>query len=184
LIDKRGAARPGATALQRCNVGINLPFTGRAATAFRRLAIMPRQRRTDFYMKQLLLIAATSAAMFSTTAFAQMGGMSGMQGGAPRQITRQEAQQFADAMFQRFDLNHDGVVTRDEAEQVRAQMAQGQDGNDSGRGQKMIDRVFGTSQSLTQPQFEAQALARFDSQDANHDGVVSPEERHNGRARQ
>jgi len=137
-------------------------------------------------MKKLLLTAATGAAMFSTSAFAQMGGMGGMQGGgAPRQITRQEAQQFADEMFQRFDLNHDGVVTREEAEQVRAQMAQGQDGNDTGRGEKMIDRVFGTSQSLTEPQFEAQALARFDSQDANHDGVVTPDERHRGgRARQ
>ena len=136
-------------------------------------------------MKQLLLATALGAAMFSTTAFAQMGGQMGaMQGGAPRQITRQEAQQFADAMFQRFDLNHDGVVTREEAEQVRAQMAQGQDGSDTGRGEKMIDRVFGTSQSLTEPQFEAQALARFDSQDSNHDGVVTPDERHSGRARQ
>jgi len=134
------------------------------------------------FMKKLIFTAALGAAMFSTSAFAQQGGMAG---GAPRQITRQEAQQFADEMFRRFDLNHDGVVTRDEAEQVRAQMAQGQDGSDSGRGEKMVDRVFGTSQSLTEPQFEAQALARFDSKDANHDGVVTPDERHHGgRARQ
>ena len=33
-------------------------------------------------------------------------------------MTRQQAQQMADPMFQRFDANHDGVLTRQEAEQA------------------------------------------------------------------
>src|SRR5262245_58013638 len=33
-------------------------------------------------------------------------------------MTRQHAQQRADRLFQRFDLNHDGIVTRDEAKQA------------------------------------------------------------------
>lgn len=30
-------------------------------------------------------------------------------------MTREQAQQMADSMFQQFDLNHDGVVTKQEA---------------------------------------------------------------------
>ena len=36
-------------------------------------------------------------------------------------MTRAQAQQMADTMFQRFDLNHDGTVTRQEAEQAASQ---------------------------------------------------------------
>jgi Ca2+-binding EF-hand superfamily protein len=99
----------------------------------------------------------------------------------PREISRQQAQQFADAAFQRFDLNHDGVITRDEAEQARAQLTQGSEGKRAAKSEKMIDRIFGTSQSVTKGQFEAMALARFDRQDANHDGVVTSAEREQAR---
>jgi Ca2+-binding EF-hand superfamily protein len=80
----------------------------------------------------------------------------------------------ADRMFQRFDLNHDGVVTRQEAEQAAAQFG--------GRGERMIDRLFGDAQSLTLQQAESQALARFDRDDLNHDGVVTAAEREQARA--
>lgn len=46
----------------------------------------------------------------------------------------------------------------------------------------MINRLFGTSESLTKSQFEALSLARFDKQDANHDGVVTTAEREQARA--
>jgi hypothetical protein len=119
-------------------------------------------------MKTLLVTVALSAAIVSTQAFAQGRGM--MQ----QDMTRAQAQQMADAMFQRFDANHDGVVTRDEAEQAAAQFG--------GRGQRMLDRVFGTAQSITQQQFEAQSLARFDAMDLNHDGTVTAAERQQARA--
>jgi hypothetical protein len=41
----------------------------------------------------------------------------------------------------------------------------------------MIAQAFGNAQSITLPQFEAQALARFDAQDLNHDGVATAAER-------
>jgi hypothetical protein len=123
-------------------------------------------------MKNLLVAAALGATMISTAALAQ-----GQGGWAQRDMTRQEAQQMADSMFQRFDLNHDGTVTRQEAEQARSQMGFGGE-----RVEKMIDRAFGDAQSLTLQQFEAQALARFDRDDTNHDGTVTAAERQQMRA--
>jgi hypothetical protein len=91
-------------------------------------------------------------------------------------MTRAQAQQMTDGMFQRFDLNHDGVVTRQEAEQAASQFGAGH------RAEKMIDRMFGSAQSLTLQQAQAQALARFDRDDLNHDGVVTGAERQQVRA--
>jgi Ca2+-binding EF-hand superfamily protein len=124
-------------------------------------------------MKTLVVTLALGAAMLSSAAAAQE------QGGGGRWMqdqTRQQAQQQADAMFQRFDANRDGTVTRQEAEQVAAQFGAGE------RAQRMIDRVFGTAPSLTLQQFEAQALARFDRDDLNHDGTVTVAERQQARA--
>lgn len=126
-------------------------------------------------MKTLPLTLALGAAVISTVALAQEGGGEGG-GWAMQDQTRAQAQQRADLMFQRFDLNHDGTVTRQEAEQAASQFGAG------GRGQKMIDRVFGDAQSLSLQQFEAQSLARFDRDDLNHDGVVSVAERQQVRA--
>jgi len=121
-------------------------------------------------MKNLLVAAAMGAAVVSTPGVAQDRG-----GWAKQDVTRQQAQQMADAMFQRFDLNHDGAVTRQEAAQAAAQFGGGD------RAQRLIDRVFGSAQSVTLQQFEAQALARFDRQDVNRDGTVSSAERTQGR---
>ena len=117
-----------------------------------------------------LVLAALGAAAISAPAFAQ--------GHEGRDMTRQDAQAMADAMFQRFDLNHDGVVTRDEAQQALAQFTQGGAGPRAAKAEKMIDRVFGTSQSVTKEQFEAMSLAKFDREDVNHDGIVTDAERH------
>jgi Ca2+-binding EF-hand superfamily protein len=120
-------------------------------------------------MKTLLVTAALGVAIVSAPALAQEHG-----GGMQQDMSRQQAQQMADSMFQRFDSNHDGVVTRDEATQAASQFGD--------RGQHMIDRAFGSAQSLTLQQFEAQSLARFDSMDLNHDGTVSSAERKQARA--
>jgi hypothetical protein len=124
-------------------------------------------------MRKLLAGIALGVTIVSTQALAQdYGGRRGMM----QDMTRAQAQQQADAMFQRFDLNHDGVVTRQEAEQVASQFGGG------GRATRMIDRLFGSAQSLTLQQAEAQALARFDRDDLNHDGVVTGAERQQARA--
>jgi len=92
--------------------------------------------------------------------------------------TREQAQQMADSMFARFDANHDGLLTRDEAQQALS--ANAADGADSGRAQRMLDRMFGGAVSVTLAQFESQALTRFDREDLNHDGVVTAAERRQG----
>jgi len=120
-------------------------------------------------MKTWLAGVALGAAIVSTSAIAQEGG-----GYMQQDMTRAEAQQRADQMFQRFDVNHRGVITRQDAEQMAAQFGE--------RGQRMIDRVFGSAQSLTLQQFEAQQLARFDAMDLNHDGTVTAAERQQARA--
>lgn len=94
-------------------------------------------------------------------------------------MTRAEAKQRADLMFGRFDMNKDGTVTKAEAQTETAEYeaSRGDDGRGAGRMNGMIDRVFGSSASMTLAQFEAQALARFDAVDLNHDGTVSAAER-------
>jgi hypothetical protein len=126
-------------------------------------------------MKELLAAVALGATIISTQAVAQdeHGGRGGW---AQKDMTRQEAQQMADSMFQRFDTNHDGTVTRDEAQQALSQFGGGN------RAQHILDRMFGDAQSLTLQQAEAQALTRFDRDDLNHDGVVTAAERQQARA--
>lgn len=119
-------------------------------------------------MKKLLATIALGATIVSTQALAQG------RGGYMQDQTRDQARQQADAMFQRFDVNHTGVITRQQAEQAASQFGK--------RGEHMVDRIFGDAQSLTQQQFEAQALARFDRDDLNHDGVVTAAERQQARA--
>jgi hypothetical protein len=130
-------------------------------------------------MTKYLLIAASAALAFATHAQAQDRVGHGNRGGWDQDQTRAQAQQHADEFFQRLDLNHDGAVTRDEVAQVRAQMG----GSDAGGGRadRMISRVFGDAQSVTLAQFEAQSLARFDSEDLNHDGTVTAAERQQAR---
>ena len=125
-------------------------------------------------MHKILIPLALGAAIASTAAVAQNQPQQG--GRWMQDMTRAQAQQMTDGMFQRFDLNHDGVVTRQEAEQAASQFGAGQ------RAEKMIDRMFGSAQSLTLQQAQAQALARFDRDDLNHDGVVTAAERQQVRA--
>ena len=120
-------------------------------------------------MNKILIPLAIGAAALSTTGFAQMGGRGMMQ-----DMTRAQAQQRADMIFQRFDTNHDGTITRQEAEQAAAQFGE--------RGQRMVDRIFRDTQSITLQQFEAQQLAQFDRDDLNHDGIVTVAERQQVRA--
>jgi hypothetical protein len=91
--------------------------------------------------------------------------------------TRDQVKQRADMMFQRVDLNHDGTFTRDEADKILTMMSSGDDSSRADRMEQMFNRLFGSTKSITQAQFEAQMLARFDAADLNHDGTVTPEER-------
>ena len=125
-------------------------------------------------MRKLFVTIALGTTVLSAPGLAQ---------GPQRDQTRAEAQQRADMMFQMMDTNKDGTVTRDEAQQALAQFEamRGGDNRGTARIQRMIDLAFGTGQSITLQQFEAQALARFDSMDLNHDGVVTAAERQQAR---
>lgn len=125
-------------------------------------------------MKSLLFTIAAGAIIVSAPAAAQDRHANGVWN---QQVTRQQAQQMADVLFQRFDLNHDGVVTIAEAQKASEQI-----GADSERAGRMLQRIFGNAQSITRQQFETQSLARFDAMDRNHDGVVTSEERAQARA--
>ena len=136
-------------------------------------------------MKTLAFIAAAAVAAISTQAQAQAEPQvapppgAGQRGGwMQADMTRLKAQQMADGLFQQLDLNHDGTLTREEANQARSAIGGG--GGD--RATRMIARVFGDAQAITLVQFEGQALARFDRQDLNHDGVVTADERQQARA--
>ena len=136
-------------------------------------------------MNKLLIPFALGTALISVHASAQPAGGEGGQW-IQRDQTRQQAQQRADMMFQMLDSNNDGTVTRAEAEQALAQFQASRGGDNGGRGsgrmQRMIDQAFAASPSLTLQQFEAQALARFDAADLNHDGVVTAAEREQARS--
>jgi hypothetical protein len=134
-------------------------------------------------MKTILARLAVAAAVISTPALAQEGARGGYM---QKDQTRAEAQQRADMLFQMLDANKDGTVTKAEADESVAQFEAARGDDDGGRGagrmQRMIGQAFGTAQSLTLQQFEAQALARFDAADLNHDGTVTAAERQQLRA--
>jgi hypothetical protein len=107
----------------------------------------------------------------------------------PRQsdLTREQALQRADERFDQFDLNHDGVVTREEAQRLgpKLLLRRAMTGRDvaagiGGHTLRFLKRRFAGVEAVTKEQFEAAFLAHFDEMDVNHDGVLSPEEREEG----
>jgi len=133
-------------------------------------------------MKTMLATIGLATAMISTPALAQDGGRGGWM---QRDQTRVDAQQRADTMFQMLDTNKDGTVTKAEAQQALEQFEAargGGEGRGAGRIQRMLDVAFGSGQSITQQQFETQALARFDRMDLDHNGTVTAAERQQARA--
>jgi hypothetical protein len=134
----------------------------------------------SLFVAAAAVAAVASQAQAPVSAQAQTAPQAGQRGNwLQADMTRQQAQQRADMLFQKLDTNRDGVLTRAEAEQAAAQM--GGKGN-GGRGGRMLERLFDKSASITQAQFEAQSLSRFERQDLNHDGVVTADERQQARA--
>ena len=130
-------------------------------------------------MKKLFVAVALGAAVAATPALAQDHG-----GRAMKDQTRQQAQERADRLFQMLDANRDGSVTKAEADAALAQfeaMRGGDNDHRGGRMQRMIEDAFAMTQAITLLQFEAQALASFDAQDLNHDGIVSAAEKQQAR---
>jgi len=140
-------------------------------------------------MNKRIWIAALVAGMIAGRAGAQAAPAvpqtpnAGERGGGwmNQDTTRLQATQRAQSAFQRLDLNGDGTLTRDEAQQAAAQFLAQRGGGDGSRINARIDRMFAGAASITLQQYEQEALTRFDRQDLNHDGVVTADERQQSR---
>ena len=125
-------------------------------------------------MKTLLLTVALGATMFSGAAIAQDQG--GGRGGRMQDMTRRRPSRWPTGCSSAsISITMGRSPVRKPSRPRRSWRA-------GDRAQRMIDRVFGTAQSLTLQQFEAQQLARFDRDDLNHDGTVTAAERQQARS--
>jgi hypothetical protein len=131
-------------------------------------------------MRQLTLAIACTALIASTGAVAQGTDAAGQQ----PDLTREQARERADQLFDGFDLNHDGIVTRAEAERVgrKLMMHRAATGRDSAPGLgghtlRFLKRRFADADQVTKADFEAAMLAHFDAMDSDHDGVLTAAER-------
>lgn len=135
-------------------------------------------------MKKLIAAIALIAAA-AAPALAQTAQNSSEQS----DLTRNQALERADQLFGRFELNHDGIVTRKEAQSLgrRLLMQRAATGRDvapgiGGHTLRFLEHAFAGMQSVTERQFEQAMLAHFDEMDVNRDGVLTAAERENGRA--
>ncbi|WP_114229168.1 MULTISPECIES: hypothetical protein [Sphingomonas] len=99
-------------------------------------------------------------------------------------LTRAEALIRADQLFDRFDRNHDGLVTHAEAvaeghKLVLLRLATGRDSAPGlgGHTLQYLRAKFDGAPFVTRAQFEAAWLAHFDAMDTNHDGILTAAER-------
>ena len=99
-------------------------------------------------------------------------------------ITRQEAVERADQLFDALDANHDGLLTRREAMMAgrRLRAERESTGIDvkpgiGGHTERFFERRFAGERVVTRREFELAMLDHFDRMDTNHDGVLTPDER-------
>jgi hypothetical protein len=134
-------------------------------------------------MKKLLGAVALIAAATAAPTFAQP-----VDNTAQPDLSRNQALERADQLFDRFDLNHDGVVTRDEAERLgrKLMLQRAATGRDPAHGLgghtlRFLRHRFAGVEAVTKLQFEDAMLEHFDEMDVNHDGILSAAEREGAR---
>ena len=143
-------------------------------------------------MKSLLAAAMLAGSALSAPAMAQTtppdagsppppgdGGMRHMDRGP---MTRDDFLARADQRFARMDLNHDGAVTIDEIGTRRPMEGSAGDAPPPRAGgnrfaQRMLDRMDTDHDGkVTREEMRAEAAARFEAADTNHDGVLDENE--------
>jgi len=135
-------------------------------------------------MKRLLSAIAFLAAATAAPAFTQPADNSPPQ----PNLTRSRALERADQLFDRFDLNHDGIVTRDEAERLgrKLMLQRAASGRDPAHGLgghtlRFLKHRFAGVDGVRRQQFEEAMLEHFDEMDVNHDGILTDAERLGGK---
>ena len=135
-------------------------------------------------MKKLLSVIALLVAATAAPAFAQPAESPVEQ----PDLSREQALERADQLFDRFDLNHDGLVTRDEAERLgrKLMLQRAATGRDPAHGLgghtlRCLKHRFAGVDAVTKQQFEDAMLEHFDGMDVNHDGILTAAEREEAR---
>ena len=128
--------------------------------------------RTAFASSAVLVVLAVAGAAMAQTPPPGMGGQGGGMGG-PQTLEAMQARQ--DQMFDRLDVNADGMITGNELA-VLTQPPMSQAGGP--RMRSMITRADADRNArITRDEMRSAAAALFASLDADHDGLVTPAER-------
>jgi hypothetical protein len=129
------------------------------------------------------LLVAALPLLIVTPAYAQdapAGGPSRGNGGAAQ--SKEQAEQRAQMAVEQLDANHDGSVTQDEIDSFTKLMG------DNPRMVGRVTKMFTESDAnhdgkVSAAEAKAHADAAFDAADADHDGILTPEERQAARER-
>lgn len=125
------------------------------------------------------LLVATLSLLIVTPAFAQDTGSTRPSWTA--RLTRADAERRASMIFGQLDRNQDGFITQDEIDTFTRMM--GDNPRVVDRVTKMItDSDANRDGKVSADEAKVRADAAFDAADANHDGILTAEERHAARA--
>jgi hypothetical protein len=99
----------------------------------------------------------------------------------PPPVKRADVIARAEAMFDKADADHDGLLTRDEYHRALAAIAKAKGATPTAKGWALVDTQFNTvdrnhSGRIPRADFVAAAVAHTDGADLNRDGVVTPKE--------
>ena len=99
----------------------------------------------------------------------------------PPPVQRADVERKAESEFDKADVNHDGILTREEYHAALERIVKAKGGTPTAKGWAIVDAQFDAVDQahtgrIPRGNFVAAALAHFDGADLNHDGTVTPDE--------